>query len=110
MGTNYPVDPVDDRIREVLAGLTPDRIERDYPAWAGDLAQRQVAGRTPGYGRKLVRLVIETATEANLGRSRTPTLLIAAEGDRFANLEMKRHMPGGERLIISHAWPIPPPN
>jgi pimeloyl-ACP methyl ester carboxylesterase len=114
VGTNYRVD---DRIRAFLADVAPDRIERDHPAWAADLARRHDAGRTPGYWRDLVRLVIENAaanptfTTDDLSRIRTPTLLIAVEDDPFANLDqmvaMKRHIPGAEWLVINHAWHLP---
>lgn len=110
VGANYTVD---DRIRDTLRSVTPDRIERERPTWHADLLRQHDVHKWPGYWRTLVRQVVANATVSpsytveDLRRISTPTLLIAGENDPFGNLDqmvaMRRNIRHAELLIVNNA-------
>ena len=86
-----------------------ERIERDSPGWAGELAAAHDPGRFPGYWRDLMRRTgyeIGRAPDfspADLARIRTPALVIQGERDPV-------NAPGGhadflyEHLAEARLW------
>ena len=110
IGANYTNDAKSDA---GLRLLEPDRVERDAPAWAADLARRHDPHHAPGHWRDLLRWVIASESAArsyaleDLSRIAVPTLWIAGEDDPWFELDqlvtMKRHIPGAELLIVNHA-------
>jgi pimeloyl-ACP methyl ester carboxylesterase len=96
-----------------LRGFDPDRIEREDPARAADLARRHDPHHAPGYWRDLVRwnnaavAAARSYTAEDLGRIVVPTLWIAGEDDPWfvpdQLLTMKRRIPGAELLLVNHA-------
>jgi pimeloyl-ACP methyl ester carboxylesterase len=93
--------------------LDPDRLERESPGWAADLARRHDAHHAPGHWRDLLRWVTASETAArsytveDLPRIAVPTLWIAGENDGTLELDqlltLKRRIPGAEILIVNHA-------
>jgi pimeloyl-ACP methyl ester carboxylesterase len=110
VGANYRVDEAS---REALGLFDAAAIERDLPAFAAELARRHDPPHRPGYWRELVgqvRAMVESElawTEADLGRSPVPTLLITGEADPFNGLQqalaMRRAIPRSELLVLNHA-------
>lgn len=94
-------------------GFDPDRVEREDPAWAADLARRHDPHHGPGHWRDLVRrtwypsATDPSYTAEDLRRIAVPMLQIAGEDDPFFELDqlltMKRLVPGAEILIVNHA-------
>jgi 3-oxoadipate enol-lactonase len=110
VGTEYTAD---DKMRSGVESLDPDRIEQENPTWAADLARRHDPHHAPGYWRDLLRSALacelvprEHAIE-QLSRIAVPTLWIAGDNEPFFELDqlltMKRHIPGAEILIVTHA-------
>jgi pimeloyl-ACP methyl ester carboxylesterase len=110
IGANYTVDA------KSAAGyqrLDPDRVERESPAWAADLARRHDPHHAPGHWRDLLRWIVasETAPRSyaagDLARIAVPTLWIAGEDDQWFELDqlltLKAGVPGAEILVINHA-------
>jgi len=110
VGPNYYND------EQVLSANTfadVEKIEREQPEWAANLARWHDRNKEPGYWRELVRqlaanLAVNPAyTEDDLKRIAVPTLLMAGEDDLWGNLNqmtaMKRNIPNSELLIINHA-------
>jgi pimeloyl-ACP methyl ester carboxylesterase len=100
----------------VLEGLDPDRVEREDPAEAADLARRHDPHHAPGHWRDLSRWTIAAVAAhshavEDLGRIAVPTLWIRGEDDPVFELDqlltMKRRIPGAELLIVNHAGHSP---
>jgi pimeloyl-ACP methyl ester carboxylesterase len=103
---------IDDQIREAWRIFDPEVIEREAPEWAASLAATQDPHHYPGYWRDLVEQLAAIGdglayAEADLRRIPVPTLLVAGEADRYANLDqmlaMRRGIPRAEMLILNHA-------
>src|SRR5205085_2759428 len=110
IGANYANDAT---TGAVLRWLDPDRVEREDPEWAADLARRHDAHHRAGHWREVLRWVIAANTDEpsftieDLQRVTVPTLWIAGDNDPWLPLDqlitMNRCMSGAELLIVNHA-------
>ncbi len=110
IGANYTIDA---KSEAGYQGLDPDRIEREAPEQAADLARRLDPHHAPGHWRDLLRWIVasETAPRSyaagDLARIAVPTLWIAGEDDHWFELDqlltLKARIPGAEILIVNHA-------
>lgn len=115
IGANYTNDDALARagLQAALLWLDPDRIEREDPDRAADLARRHDAHHPAGHWREVLRCVIAELddgpayTVEDLQQVTVPTLWIAGDNDPWLPLDqlvtMKRCMPGAELLIVNHA-------
>jgi pimeloyl-ACP methyl ester carboxylesterase len=103
----------DAKTRVGIQGFDPDRIEREDPTGAADLARYYDPHHAPGYWRDLLRwnmavaVGARTYTVEDLERIAVPTLWIVGENDPVFELDqpltMKRRIPGAELMIVNHA-------
>ncbi len=110
----------DEQTRAANAILSAEVIAREHPDWAAALGELHDAHHGPGYWRELLDqiqanvAVAPDYSEADLGRVRAPTLLVAGETDPWANLDqmlvMRRCIPRAEMLVLNHAGADPMSN
>ena len=110
VGAHYTPDA---KTRAALQGLAPDRLEREDPEWAAELAGFHDRTGGPGHWRDLLRGIgaavaaPRSYTAEDLERIAVPTLWIAGENDPWCELDqhltLKRRIPGAELLLVNHA-------
>lgn len=110
IGANMQNDEVTRQANEVL---NLESAERDNPEFCAQLAATHDPHHYPGYWRDLLRQLYANAsdnleyTEDDLRKIEAPTLLIAGERDKWANVEqtllLRRAIPNSEMLILNHA-------
>lgn len=90
--------------------MDPDRIDRDEPAWAGQLDKRHTPAVGPGGWRHLLRRILtdvgeqELLTPEQLRRARVPILLAVGDRDVFVPLDqavrLHRQLPDSRLLVV----------
>jgi pimeloyl-ACP methyl ester carboxylesterase len=109
-GANYYND---DLVKEANKFADVEKIERDTPAWALELASCHDRNKQPGYWRTLIKHLAKNLAVNpvysfdDLKKISAPTLLMSGESDLWANpkqmIDMRRSIPNAEMLIINNA-------
>jgi len=98
------------RARVAAHLMDPDRIDRDEPAWAGQLDKRHTPAMGPGGWRDLLRRILadvaeqELLTPEQLRAARVPILLAVGDRDVFVPLDqavrLHRQLPDSRLLVV----------
>lgn len=98
------------RTRVAARLMDPDRIERDEPAWAGQLDRRHTPAQGPGGWKRLLRTISgDVAAQAllspeQLRAARVPALVIVGDRDVFVPVDqavrLHRQLPDSRLLVI----------
>ena len=98
------------RARVAAHLMDPDRIDREEPAWAGQLDKRHTPAMGPGGWRHLLRRILTDVheqvllTPEQLRAARVPTLLVVGDRDVFVPLDqavrLNRQLPDSRLLEV----------